>query len=404
MTTLKLVYTTLIRTERLTSKLSCQYESRITTFTISDNFTINDVLDLHSLILEEQTTRWSGNLLPDETHTRTVKLKERRVRRLLSKFLRRHRLSRYRRITLPHPLKSFLRKFNEIARNESLWLENNPYPPENVSTYNVEDSLLNELTICGIHGRCDEPLTDLWSLLNLENPCSPGRVLTPQCSIDTLHIDSQSLYTFPDVSLRPRLRLFKCGGWLGGPVRKPGRPRKKQERIKPKHYPNPLRNIDISSFPKKFHTILNFCKQHSLNPIPIAPRSKQPLISWSYLLTSPIRPEHLNLFKNPNINIGIVSPYNNIAFIDIDIDYPILNDIYTTTVKTARGYHYYFFLDDLRPYKFPTKDFDLTLRVNGYVLAPPSIHPSGFKYRFLKLLPPLRISREQLISIINDRI
>ena len=53
------------------------------------------------------------------------------------------------------------------------------------------------------------------------------------------------------------------------------------------------------------------------------------------------------------------------------------------TVKTARGYHVYFFNCHRRIKKFD----DGELRGAGYVLAPPSVHTSGIEYQWINPLP-----------------
>jgi len=61
---------------------------------------------------------------------------------------------------------------------------------------------------------------------------------------------------------------------------------------------------------------------------------------------------------------------------------------YTRTVTTARGNHIYFRLNTLiKSLKFPELDIKAE---GGYVMAPPSIHPSGIEYKFSNPDVPIR--------------
>lgn len=90
--------------------------------------------------------------------------------------------------------------------------------------------------------------------------------------------------------------------------------------------------------------------------------------------------------KHPNANVAIV-PDKELFVIDIDgqagqaaID--ALNFPKTLAVKTSRGVHLYFTtLSRRRLRSFP--EVDCRHDANGYVLAPPSKHPSGVRYRWL---------------------
>jgi hypothetical protein len=90
--------------------------------------------------------------------------------------------------------------------------------------------------------------------------------------------------------------------------------------------------------------------------------------------------------KHPNANVAIV-PDNELFVVDIDgqagqaaID--ALNFPKTVAAKTARGVHLYFTtLSRRRLQSFP--EVDCRHDGNGYVLAPPSRHPTGVRYRWL---------------------
>lgn len=90
--------------------------------------------------------------------------------------------------------------------------------------------------------------------------------------------------------------------------------------------------------------------------------------------------------KHPNANVAIV-PDKELFVIDIDgqagqaaVD--ALNFPKTVAAKTARGVHLYFTtLSRRRLRSLP--EVDCRHDGNGYVLAPPSKHPSGVRYRWL---------------------
>lgn len=90
--------------------------------------------------------------------------------------------------------------------------------------------------------------------------------------------------------------------------------------------------------------------------------------------------------KYPNANVAIV-PDKELFVVDIDgqagqaaVD--ALNFPRTVTAKTARGVHLYFTtLSRKRLRSLP--EVDCRHDGNGYVLVPPSRHPSGVRYRWL---------------------
>lgn len=60
----------------------------------------------------------------------------------------------------------------------------------------------------------------------------------------------------------------------------------------------------------------------------------------------------------------------------------------TLVAETGKGYHIFLFVDDLPPSaKFPKLDIKSE---GGYVVAPPSKHPSGKLYRFINLGTPIK--------------
>jgi len=67
-----------------------------------------------------------------------------------------------------------------------------------------------------------------------------------------------------------------------------------------------------------------------------------------------------------------------------------VEDIQTYEVKTARGMHVYFQIQE--PVNNSHSDL-LDIKAHGYVLIPPSIHPSGYEYREFNQNPIAKIER-----------
>ncbi len=124
------------------------------------------------------------------------------------------------------------------------------------------------------------------------------------------------------------------------------------------------------------------------------PKGKRPLYEFfpngSKSATSDLGLIKKGLKKYPKANIAAVLPEGLLV---LDVDGPagqqvmddLLsdNDVFceTLVVKTARGKHYYFKSDDISN-NLSLKELDV--KVNGYVLLPPSMHPSGVKYKIIQ--------------------
>ena len=128
-----------------------------------------------------------------------------------------------------------------------------------------------------------------------------------------------------------------------------------------------------------------------LSIIPLAPRSKRPLIDWKiYQTRHPTDQELEEWFANGKGNIGIVcgGVSGNLYVLDLD-DPALLSEKpiaavadKTLLVRTSRGLQIY--LKSLVPARLthrPSYHLDL-ISDGGFVVAPPSIHPSGCKYEF----------------------
>ncbi|MCK5030748.1 MAG: bifunctional DNA primase/polymerase [Thermoplasmatales archaeon] len=146
-----------------------------------------------------------------------------------------------------------------------------------------------------------------------------------------------------------------------------------------------------------------FYYEQGFSIIPLKEKDKRPnLNSWKkYIQERPSKEEiqewiDKKLFKNIGVVCGSVS--NNLVVIDID-DKKIIEEIKINlhkvvtsgswVVETGKGYHFYCKYD-MDPGEI-RKDTETSIeyRANGgYVVAPPSIHPSNKKYKFLDVEVP----------------
>jgi len=141
-----------------------------------------------------------------------------------------------------------------------------------------------------------------------------------------------------------------------------------------------------------------------LSVIPLKYRGKEPLVPWKEfqkrLPSIKEVEEWLRRFKNFNIAIVTGAVSGNLVVIDFDSeekfkefiakvreDNTRLAEVLANTwiVKTGKGYHVYFRIEE---HTFRTKpklvaDVDVKAE-GGYVVAPPSIHPSGARYEFVR--------------------
>ncbi|MGC9106567.1 MAG: bifunctional DNA primase/polymerase [Infirmifilum sp.] len=143
-----------------------------------------------------------------------------------------------------------------------------------------------------------------------------------------------------------------------------------------------------------------------LSVIPLKPRDKTPRIEWEkYQHQLPTEKEVREWFsKWPDSNIAIVCGRisGNLVVIDFD-NREIHNEWvkslpdelkqlyeWTWKVETGKGVHVYFRLADASqvPRTKPRLKPGLDIKAEGgYVVAPPSIHPSGKRYEFLNCNP-----------------
>jgi hypothetical protein len=147
-----------------------------------------------------------------------------------------------------------------------------------------------------------------------------------------------------------------------------------------------------------------FWKRIGIAAIPIRYKDKRPeLRSWhEFQKRLPLDTELVKWFSGSYRNIGVVVGWNNLVVIDFDSDTeyakwqlwiarrPVYRWIrQTLQVKTARGVHVYVTTaTPAKNAKLPSIDVKAT---NGYVLTPPSVHPSGAQYSVLAGMLPVRI-------------
>ena len=101
--------------------------------------------------------------------------------------------------------------------------------------------------------------------------------------------------------------------------------------------------------------------------------------------------------RNPNYNIAIVCTANRLAVIDIDGEEGIewirehqMPMPATVVAITARGFHYYYRWPEGVTVKTCQIAPKLEIRAAGaYVIAPPSVHPSGHIYQWAPRSLPL---------------
>lgn len=127
-----------------------------------------------------------------------------------------------------------------------------------------------------------------------------------------------------------------------------------------------------------------------LCPIPVIKGSKQPACDWKKYQSSLPSAVELKKWNDDEFNIGVVcGSVSNVVVLDVDSpeaqDFIDRLDLPRTPVAvTARGKHYYF--------ASPNTEIRNSVRVQGlkldvraeggFVVAPPSIHESGFRYEW----------------------
>ncbi len=152
-------------------------------------------------------------------------------------------------------------------------------------------------------------------------------------------------------------------------------------------------------------TVLPGCRDDLLNVgdflsrnwsvIPLKPRSKVPAVKWEPYQRRLATVDELECwFQCPGFNVGIVTGTVSRIFV-VDADSPAAL-AWTTEhlppcelrVRTAKGLHLYYPYSGDRPIKNKVRvkvggqPLELDIRADGgFVVAPGSVHPSGFVYQ-----------------------
>lgn len=144
--------------------------------------------------------------------------------------------------------------------------------------------------------------------------------------------------------------------------------------------------------------------------IPLKPHSKEPLIKWAEFQNRRASEAEVREWfaKCPTLNVGIVTGnISQTAVVDLDGPEGLetarkLNLSSSLTVITGNGRQLY--------YQCPINEIGNSVRLypgldiraeGGYVVAPPSIHPSGKTYRWLR---PLTASSVALLQPFPERL
>jgi hypothetical protein len=132
--------------------------------------------------------------------------------------------------------------------------------------------------------------------------------------------------------------------------------------------------------------------------LPVRPRSKEPigkLARFGHLSATTDRVVIADWFDAvPDMNVGISCEMSGLIVIDIDYrnltkeSWAFAKELYADTliVETGDGVHLYFTAP--RALSFPAKLGDgIDIKYKGYVVAPPSVHPTGKVYESNGLEP-----------------
>lgn len=134
----------------------------------------------------------------------------------------------------------------------------------------------------------------------------------------------------------------------------------------------------------------NLVLEKGWSVLPLQTKSKVPathLVPKGYL-SATSNPEQIKRwFSNDSLNVGIACVQSGLVVIDIDNGEMIPEATDTFTVKTARGFHLYYRAKVGVGYAGKLRD-GVDVKHKGYVVAPPSIHPSGARYEILNDIEP----------------
>jgi len=145
----------------------------------------------------------------------------------------------------------------------------------------------------------------------------------------------------------------------------------------------------------ELRVFIDLYKRLGFSIIPLKHKAKEPVIKWSEFESRKATEEELKQwFSKEDANVGIVcgSVSGNLAVLDFESREAFIQFFEKTpeemadstlVVKTARGYHLYLKTDKpISSFKIPELQLDVKAE-GSYVVAPPSIHPSGSRYEFI---------------------
>jgi len=130
-----------------------------------------------------------------------------------------------------------------------------------------------------------------------------------------------------------------------------------------------------------------------LSVIPILPGTKRPAVEWGEFQRRPPTVKKVEEWFSRSMNVATVCGRVSGGLTVLDFDKPESFEKFfprwkellkaTPIVQTARGIHVWLRSErPCRSFKIPELQLDVKGE-GGYVLAPPSVHPSGHIYRFL---------------------
>lgn len=159
---------------------------------------------------------------------------------------------------------------------------------------------------------------------------------------------------------------------------------------------------------------LTMAQEHGLPVFPLAPRGKTPLTPNGFK-DATTHPDQLAAWwtHNRDANIGMpTGPASGVFVVDVDgaegftalaATFPPLPP--TWTVQTGKGRHYWFRNPDGIPLGNSARRLGAQLDTRGaggYVVCPPSVHPSGRVYRWASGCSPDDVELAPLPDAIRD--
>jgi hypothetical protein len=142
--------------------------------------------------------------------------------------------------------------------------------------------------------------------------------------------------------------------------------------------------------------------------LPLASNSKQParFLKHGYLDATTDIATINKWFDGKELNIGLGIVQSNLVVLDFDdrnvtdrkawIKYmSMCEQSNTHVVHTFDGWHYYFKADPKLQFKGKLID-GIDIKHKGYVVLPPSIHPTGYQYEVANDVEPVELPDELL--------